>query len=65
MLLETQWERSVATKPTPPREPVSQEPETAKLKAWKHVREVWKASGKIPHVTDALLEAEYEAANTD
>lgn len=55
----------MAAKPTPPREPVSQEPESAKLKAWAHVREVWKASGKIPHVTQELLDAEYEAANAD
>lgn len=35
-----------------------------KLAAWAKVRQIWKDSGKYPHVTDALLEAEEEAKNT-
>jgi hypothetical protein len=42
-----------------------QEPLTPKLQAWLKVRQVWVAQGKNPEVTQALLDAEYEAANTD
>jgi hypothetical protein len=45
-------------------EPVNTEVSPEKLAAWAHCREIWKASGKPPHVTAALLEAEEEAKNT-
>lgn len=37
----------------------------AKLDAWEKVRLAWKASGKPPYADQAVLDAEYEAANTD
>jgi hypothetical protein len=38
---------------------------TAKLQAWAAVRAAWKASGKPPFVSQAVLDAEYNAENTD
>jgi hypothetical protein len=40
-------------------------PSKEKLAAWAQVRDAWKTSGKPPSVTDAVLEAEYKAENTD
>ena len=54
--------RPVASRPLAP-EIVNEEVSAEKLAAWAHVREVWKHSkGRI---TQELLDAEYEAANTD
>jgi len=50
----------VNAKPLPPQEPIS-----PKLQAWDKVRQAWVSQGKNPTVTQALLDAEYEAANTD
>ena len=40
-------------------------PSPEKIAAWEQVLKVWKAMGKSPRVTQELLDAEYEAANTD
>jgi hypothetical protein len=45
-------------------EPVNTVVSPEKLAAWLRCREIWKASGKPPHVTPALLEAEEDAKNT-
>jgi hypothetical protein len=39
-------------------------PSKEKLAAWAQVRAAWKAV-KPPYLTDAVLEAEYKAENTD
>lgn len=36
-----------------------------KLAAWAQVRVAWKASGKPPFLSQAVLDAEYKAENTD
>jgi hypothetical protein len=48
----------------PVEQPVNTEVSPEKLAAWARCREIWKASGKPPRVTDALLEAEQEAKDT-
>jgi hypothetical protein len=53
----------MAQKPVEQHENTEVSPE--KLAAWQHVREVWKTSGKPPRLTQDVLDAEYEAANTD
>lgn len=40
-------------------------PSKAKLAAWAAVRAAWKASGKPPFLSEAVLDAEYKAENTD
>jgi hypothetical protein len=42
-----------------------QEPLTPKLQAWLKVRQIWQSMGKYPEVTQALLDAEEEAKETD
>ena len=44
----------------PENEVVSKE----KLAAWQRCRDIWKASGKPPRVTQELLDAEQEAKDT-